>query len=122
MAAREPRPTNAPPIDLVVGVDAGGSRTRAAAATLDGRVFGAGLSGPANSRTGPFDAASHAVQNAVRDALNGGWPGTSGLPPGVADRPLGRQRALQVRAVCIGSAGLEQAGSEAEGRRSEERV
>lgn len=84
--------------DLILGVDAGGTRTRAVLASLTGNVLGIGQGGPANSRTGSFEPAAAAVRAAVRQALDG-------------------HRGERVRAVCIGSAGLEHPGSEAEGRR-----
>lgn len=49
---------------LVLGVDGGGSKTRAVVAVADGRVLGEGLAGPSNPlRVGVSDAA-----NAVREA------------------------------------------------------
>lgn len=80
-----------------LGVDAGGSRTRAALVSEQGKVVGVGIAGPANFRTGSFAIAAKAVQQAVRQTL-------------------GKTRLKGVQAVCIGSAGLEEPGTEAEGR------
>jgi N-acetylglucosamine kinase-like BadF-type ATPase len=57
-------------VDLVVGVDAGGTASRAVVATVDGRVVGRGLAGPGNPLSGGVAAAS-AVGAAVSQALTG---------------------------------------------------
>ena len=58
---------------LVVGVDAGGTASRAVAATPDGTVIGRGHAGPGNLFAhGP--AAAHAIAAAVRRALSGTDP------------------------------------------------
>ncbi|KHD75514.1 N-acetylglucosamine kinase [Actinoplanes utahensis] len=60
---------------LVVGVDAGGTTSRAVAATLSGTVLGRGRDGPGNLFTaGP--AAALAIAGAVRQALSGLDPAT----------------------------------------------
>jgi glucosamine kinase len=54
---------------LVVGVDAGGTRSRAVVATVDGQIVGRGLAGPGNPLShGPHQAATQ-VACAVRQAL-----------------------------------------------------
>ncbi|WP_433797216.1 N-acetylglucosamine kinase [Actinoplanes sp. CA-252034] len=61
---------------LVVGVDAGGTCSRAVVATVDGEVVGRGLAGPGNPLShGPSQAAAQ-VGAAVRQALGGRSPGT----------------------------------------------
>ncbi|MBM0232028.1 ATPase [Micromonospora sp. STR1_7] len=53
---------------LVLGVDAGGTASRAVVATRDGTVVGRGSAGPGNpTASGP--AAAHSIGVAVRDAL-----------------------------------------------------
>jgi glucosamine kinase len=78
----------APP--LVVGVDAGGTRTRAVlAAAADGRVLGEGTAGPGNALTVPLplltahlaEAVARAVPEAARGrvvAVAGGFAGATG--------------------------------------------
>ncbi|GIF22668.1 N-acetylglucosamine kinase-like BadF-type ATPase [Actinoplanes tereljensis] len=57
-------------MDLVVGVDAGGTASRAVVATVDGSVVGRGVAGPGNPLSGGVSAAS-AVGAALVDALSG---------------------------------------------------
>ena len=85
---------------MVVGVDAGGTKTRAICLSVDGRVRGSGVAGPANHVTGPLGQARRSIGEAIACAT--------------AFAGLGRP--LPVAAVCIGSAGLEHAGEEREGR------
>ncbi|MFC4070324.1 N-acetylglucosamine kinase [Actinoplanes subglobosus] len=62
-------------MNLVVGVDAGGTCSRAVVATLDGEIVGRGLAGPGNPLAhGPEQAAAQ-VGAAVREALGGRPPG-----------------------------------------------
>lgn len=58
----------------VVGVDAGGTSTRALAVDLDGTLVGRGQSGGGNPNSHPPDLAAKRVAEAVRDALDGGGP------------------------------------------------
>ncbi|WP_128374392.1 N-acetylglucosamine kinase [Streptomyces cavernae] len=85
--------------DYVLGLDAGGTRTRAVLATHDGSVAGEGTSGPGNALTvaepGLTDHLAEAVARAVPERLRGrvaavagGFAGASGT----ADEP-GRLRA-----------------------------
>jgi len=85
---------------MVVGVDAGGTRTRAICISVDGRVWGSGVAGPANHVTGPLSQARRSIGEAIA----------------CATAFAGAGRPLPVIAVCIGSAGLEHAGEEREGR------
>ncbi|GIM95303.1 N-acetylglucosamine kinase [Paractinoplanes toevensis] len=57
-------------MDLVVGVDAGGTASRAVVATLDGAIVGRGAAGPGNPLSGGVSAAS-AIGVALRSALSG---------------------------------------------------
>lgn len=85
---------------LVLGVDAGGSRTRCVLLDAEGRTRGRGEAGRANPRsTSPAAAAS-----AVRDAI------AATLAAAGADRH-------DLRAVGIGWSGLEAPGTEADARR-----
>lgn len=55
-------------MDLVLGVDAGGTASRAVLATRDGTVVGRGSAGPGNpTAAGP--AAARSIGAAVREAL-----------------------------------------------------
>jgi N-acetylglucosamine kinase-like BadF-type ATPase len=56
---------------LVVGVDAGGTASRAVVTTLDGVIVGRGEAGPGNPISAGADAAATAVGTAVREALSG---------------------------------------------------
>ncbi|MBM9505610.1 N-acetylglucosamine kinase [Actinacidiphila acididurans] len=79
--------------DLVIGVDAGGTRSRACLAAPDGTVLGRGTGGPGNALSVPraeltlhlAQAVAGAVPEALRDrvrAVYGGFAGaTAGLGP-----------------------------------------
>ncbi|WP_199511099.1 N-acetylglucosamine kinase [Nucisporomicrobium flavum] len=54
---------------LVVGVDAGGTASRAVVATTDGTVVGRGSAGPGNPTSAGGPAAAKAIGTAVRTAL-----------------------------------------------------
>lgn len=55
---------------LVLGVDAGGTASRAIVSTLDGEVVGRGAAGPGNPTSGGAEAAA-TIGTAVRAALHG---------------------------------------------------
>ncbi|MDY7089919.1 MAG: BadF/BadG/BcrA/BcrD ATPase family protein, partial [Actinomycetota bacterium] len=61
-------------MDLVVGVDAGGTASKAVVATLDGRIVGRGTGGPGNPLTAGAVAAAEAMGCALRAALRGVAP------------------------------------------------
>jgi len=54
---------------LYVGVDAGGTRTRAVVARAELAPLGRGAAGPANAATNPLPAVVSAIEEAVDDAL-----------------------------------------------------
>lgn len=83
-----------------LGVDAGGSHTRALLVSEDGEVMGAGRSGPANFRTGAVVHARVAVRDAVRQAID------------QASSRAGPRQVIEVAAAFLGSAGLEDTGDE----------
>ncbi|MFJ9539924.1 N-acetylglucosamine kinase [Streptomyces sp. NPDC101225] len=90
MPGRPDESADEPPPPLVIGLDAGGTRTRAVlAAAADGRVLGAGAAGPGNALTVPpalltahlAEALSRAVPEAARSrvvAVAGGFAGATG--------------------------------------------
>jgi glucosamine kinase len=55
-------------MDLVLGVDAGGTASRAVLATLDGHVLGRGLAGPGNPVTATSPAAA-SIRTAIKQAI-----------------------------------------------------
>ena len=85
----------------VVGVDAGGTRTRAICITCDGTYVGSGTSGPANHSSGSLAGAKDSIERAITEALSA--PPKAGGP--------------HILAVHIGSSGLEGPGNETEARR-----
>ncbi|WP_327394791.1 BadF/BadG/BcrA/BcrD ATPase family protein [Streptomyces phaeochromogenes] len=100
--------------DLVVGLDAGGTRTRAVlASAVDGRVLGQGLSGPGNALTVPVplltEHLAEAVARAVPDpdrarvvAVAGGFAGAAETAP---DEP-GRLNALAALTAALRRLGI----------------
>lgn len=58
-------------MDLVVGLDAGGTSTRALVLDLDGARLGAGIAGGANPNSHPPEQAAACVAEALREALDG---------------------------------------------------
>ncbi|MFF5004015.1 BadF/BadG/BcrA/BcrD ATPase family protein [Streptomyces phaeochromogenes] len=100
--------------DLVVGLDAGGTRTRAVlASAVDGRVFGQGVSGPGNALTVPVplltEHLAEAVAMAVPEpdrarvvAVAGGFAGAAETAP---DEP-GRLNALAALTAALRRLGI----------------
>lgn len=82
-----------------IGVDAGGTYTRAVLMTSDGAVLGQGQAGPANYRTAPIKTAAQAIQSAVRQALEQ----AQAIPKAVT-------------AVSIGCSGMEGPGEASDAR------
>lgn len=54
---------------MIIGVDAGGSRTRAVAVSMGGEVLARSSSGPANPLATSFEAASNNIAEAVKNLL-----------------------------------------------------
>ena len=75
--------------DLLLGVDGGGSGTRALLADCSGAILGAGVAGPSNHQAIGFDAATHAIQSAIDMAF----------------RDARVERSRPVAAICLGLAG-----------------
>ncbi|MFI1483929.1 BadF/BadG/BcrA/BcrD ATPase family protein [Streptomyces sp. NPDC020747] len=100
--------------DLVVGLDAGGTRTRAVlASAVDGRVLGQGVAGPGNALTVPVplltDHLAEAVALAVPEpdrarvvAVAGGFAGAAETAP---DEP-GRLNALAALTAALRRLGI----------------
>jgi N-acetylmuramic acid 6-phosphate etherase len=77
---------------IVLGIDAGGSKTLALAGSLDGRILGSGQAGPANFHSAGLETAYTSMNEAVRLALF-----------------AANAEARQVQAICIGAAGADRA-------------
>jgi N-acetylglucosamine kinase-like BadF-type ATPase len=75
--------------DLLLGIDGGGSNTRALLADRSGALLGAGAAGPSNYQATGFDATTQALQSAIDAAF----------------RDAGVERAGPVAATCLGLAG-----------------
>ncbi|MGK5694788.1 BadF/BadG/BcrA/BcrD ATPase family protein, partial [Streptomyces sp. URMC 128] len=100
---------------LVIGIDAGGTRTRAVLATADdGHPVGEGAAGPGNALTVPLqqltehlaEAVGRAVPEPVRDrvvAVAGGFAGASGT---AADEP-GRRNASAALTAALHRLGID---------------
>jgi N-acetylglucosamine kinase-like BadF-type ATPase len=56
-------------MEVVIGIDGGGTATKALAAGTDGRIIGYGESGPSNCQTVGINQAGQAVSEAIREAL-----------------------------------------------------
>lgn len=91
--------------DLVIGVDAGGSKTLALAADIDGNIRGRGLGGPANYQSIGTEAAFAAIASAIAAGLRdaGADPRSSGSHG--PDAP--KSGAQTLRAICLGMAGVD---------------
>ncbi|MGW3284645.1 N-acetylglucosamine kinase [Streptomyces sp. NPDC001002] len=99
---------------LVVGLDAGGTRTRAVLATAaDGRLLGEGAAGPGNALTVPLpeltdhlvEAVAQAVPEAARGrvvAVAGGFAGATG----VSADDLGHRNAQTALTVALRGLGI----------------
>ncbi|MFF4360575.1 N-acetylglucosamine kinase [Streptomyces sp. NPDC001604] len=100
--------------ELVIGLDAGGTRTRAVlAAAADGRVLGEGAAGPGNALTVPLprltdhlaEALARAVPESARGrvgAVAGGFAGATG----VAEDDPGRLNALTALTAALRRLGI----------------
>ncbi|SFM96900.1 BadF-type ATPase [Streptomyces sp. cf124] len=99
----------------VVGIDAGGTRTRAVLAELDGgRVRGEGSAGPGNALTvpGPLlaDHLAEAVARAVPEELRGRVVAVAGGFAGAGHRAQGADEPGRLRAGAALSAALDRLG------------
>ena len=83
-------------MELVVGIDGGGSKTQAAVAGLDGQVLGRGIAGASNYQGVGLAAAQAAIDQAIDAAL--------------ADACLPQH---DVVAACLGLAGVGRADDQA---------
>ncbi|HET9221200.1 MAG TPA: BadF/BadG/BcrA/BcrD ATPase family protein, partial [Roseiflexaceae bacterium] len=75
--------------DLLLGVDGGGSGTRALLADRSGAILGAGAAGPSNHQAIGLEAAAQAIQSAIDMAF----------------RDARVERSRPVAAICLGLAG-----------------
>ncbi|GHD02879.1 hypothetical protein GCM10010313_17140 [Streptomyces violarus] len=100
---------------MVVGLDAGGTRTRAVLATAaDGRPLGEGAAGPGNALTVPVpqltehlaEAVGQAVPEPVRDRVVAVAGGFAGATDAAADEP-GRRNALAALTAALRRLGIE---------------
>jgi N-acetylglucosamine kinase-like BadF-type ATPase len=81
---------------LILGIDAGGTRTRALAADSSGKILGWGAAGPANPLKVGFEACRRELLRAAQLALGGAVVG-AGLKPAPT----------KVHAVVVGLAGVD---------------
>ncbi|MFI6373529.1 N-acetylglucosamine kinase [Streptomyces sp. NPDC050546] len=100
---------------LVVGLDAGGTRTRAVLATaLDGRPLGEGSAGPGNALTVPVpqltehlaEAVGQAVPESLRARVVAVAGGFAGATDAAADEP-GRRNALAALTAALRRLGID---------------
>ncbi|MFH8655423.1 N-acetylglucosamine kinase [Streptomyces afghaniensis] len=100
---------------LVIGIDAGGTRTRAVLATADdGRPVGEGAAGPGNALTVPLpqltehlaEAIGRAVPEPVRDRVVAVAGGFAGATDAAADEP-GRRNALAALTTALHRLGID---------------
>ncbi|MBN1921232.1 MAG: hypothetical protein JW892_08315 [Anaerolineae bacterium] len=75
----------------LIGVDGGGSKTLALVATLEGQIIGRALAGPSNYHAVGLEAATTALESAIRAALETAGYDPVGASPG---------------ALCLGLAGM----------------
>ncbi len=75
---------------ILIGVDGGGSKTLALVATLEGQVVGRGMAGPSNYHAVGLEAATTALETAIRSALE----------------DAGQEACAPTGALCLGLAGM----------------
>ena len=75
----------------LIGVDGGGSKTLALVATLEGQIIGRALAGPSNYHAVGLEAATTALESAIRAALEAAGEEHASAPTG---------------ALCLGLAGM----------------
>jgi N-acetylglucosamine kinase-like BadF-type ATPase len=71
-------------MELIVGVDGGGTKTLALAASLDGTWQGRGMAGPSNPHAAGFEPACAAIESAIRQALGNSLQPISAICLGLA--------------------------------------
>lgn len=86
--------------DLVVGMDAGGTKTRAFAVTRDGQIVGRGAGGGANLLSSPDPQGSIAA--ALREALAGRTPDAVVLSCAGGEREADRAKGRAILASLLG--------------------
>lgn len=79
------------PTPVLVGVDGGGSKTLALVATHEGQIIGRALAGPSNYHAVGFEAATTALESAIRAALEA-----------AGCNPVG----ANIGSLCLGLAGM----------------
>ncbi len=87
---------------LVVGIDAGGSKTRAFAVDRDGAVVGRGAGGGANLLSSPDPAGSIAA--ALAESLGSAKPEAVVLSCSGGDRPVDREKGRAILTQLVGPA------------------
>jgi N-acetylglucosamine kinase-like BadF-type ATPase len=87
-------------VDLVVGIDAGASKTRAFAVDRSGAVIGRGAGGGANLLSSPDPAGS--IGAALAESLAGERPVAVVLSCAGGDRPADRERGRQILGQLVG--------------------
>jgi N-acetylglucosamine kinase-like BadF-type ATPase len=90
------------PIPLVVGIDAGGSKTRAFAVDREGAVLGRGAGGGANLLSSPDPAGS--IGAALAESLAGAIPVAVVLSCSGGDRPADRDKGRAILTQLVGPA------------------
>ena len=85
---------------LVVGIDAGGSKTRAFAVDRDGAVIGRGAGGGANLLSSPDPAGS--IGAALAESLAGAIPVAVVLSSSGGDRPADREKGRAILRQLVG--------------------
>lgn len=79
------------PTDLILGIDGGGSKTRALVADRDGAVLGVGVAASSNYQSVGFESAVAALEAAMNAAL----------------RAAGYPLAMRFTSICLGLAGVD---------------
>ncbi len=77
--------------DLILGIDGGGSKTRALVADRDGAVLGVGVAASSNYQSVGFESATAALESAMNAAL----------------RAAGYPAAVRFTSMCLGLAGVD---------------
>ena len=81
-----------PHTSTIIGIDGGGTSTRAIAVDSDGALIGTGRSGPSNPNNTSFESAASAILVAIDAALCGKNPPTAALCAGIAGIATNKHR------------------------------